>query len=567
VSLVTMRLTSLASALLLLQTVIASPAETEYGSLGGPHRPGTTCGTCGPAFDQPCPRGHTTCPGTGLTSVRTRRTAGPAAASVLGDVATTTVSGTDTRTSKTLPVGENIYGPFEAGFSTQQNGILQGLGCNPGSNGHIAAGYDTKTAEGMVAHQCGVTLPRIENTGADGYISLLDECGGHTNDYHFHERLSCLYTSAAGSGHSPKIGQSAQTDTRYLYGKWENYATSTLPQLDACGGHFGVTPDSNGASVYHYHVQNRVPFTIGCFGPDKDSNNQEVLMSVARCRALYTGGGSGPAAGDDGCGGSTTTVTTKIDGVTSTVQYDNWCPCYDANGSNVGTAELPALAASPTPTPTPPTPTPPTPTPPTPTPPTPTPPTPTPPTPTPSPSTVTYAVSFSHISANQYVGDTKTATEKGYGRTLGIVDTSTNQYKTGNSVSSSATRRTASVVLVATVAPAQQASANSASVTSTTLQSNIAAAASAAGTTASANVPTTAQIAVSTSSSDNNTGIIVGAAVGGAVGFIILVGLIYYFACYSKTTPPAGKSPPTTEATKQSGFQAGPPKTSGRECC
>ena len=57
-----------------------------------------------------------------------------------------------------------------------------------------------------------------------------------------------------------------------IYGKWETYDTSvedgTYPQLDACGGHFGKTPDSNGERVYHYHVQDNPPFTIGCYGPD-----------------------------------------------------------------------------------------------------------------------------------------------------------------------------------------------------------------------------------------------------------------------------------------------------------
>ena len=58
----------------------------------------------------------------------------PCPASLLGDVGLTTVTGTDERTSKSFPVGENIYGPFEAGFTSQQDGILAGLGCNPGAH-------------------------------------------------------------------------------------------------------------------------------------------------------------------------------------------------------------------------------------------------------------------------------------------------------------------------------------------------------------------------------------------------------------------------------------------------
>jgi hypothetical protein len=27
-----------------------------------------------------------------------------------------------------------------------------------------------------------------------------------------------------------------------LYGKWEDFSASKLPELDVCGGHFGSTP-------------------------------------------------------------------------------------------------------------------------------------------------------------------------------------------------------------------------------------------------------------------------------------------------------------------------------------
>eukprot|EP00966_Prymnesium_polylepis_P044214 1024686-Prymnesium_polylepis.1 len=165
----------------------------------------------------------------------------PCAASLLGDVGRTTVGGTDTRTSKTFYPGENIYGPFEAGFGSQQDSLLASLGCSPGSLGHVAGGIDTLTSEQVIAAQCSVTLPREEG---GSYVSLLDECGGHTNEYHFHERLDCLYDATAQSGHSAKVGEGL--DAKSLYGKWEDYATLSIPALDACGAHFGVTPDSAG---------------------------------------------------------------------------------------------------------------------------------------------------------------------------------------------------------------------------------------------------------------------------------------------------------------------------------
>eukprot|EP00931_Biecheleriopsis_adriatica_P066129 TRINITY_DN40535_c0_g1_i1.p1 TRINITY_DN40535_c0_g1~~TRINITY_DN40535_c0_g1_i1.p1 ORF type:complete len:386 (-),score=58.11 TRINITY_DN40535_c0_g1_i1:38-1195(-) len=298
---------------------------------------------CGPNGDKPYPPGQSSCPsmadgmaphnrggGTAPGGTAPGGTAGgtsagtsscsdpPCPASLLGDVALTTVTGTDSRSGITFQAGENIYGPFEAGFSSQQDSILEGLGCSQGSLGHVAGGIDTNTAEQMVAQQCSITLPREEG---NSYISLLDECGGHTREYHFHEKLSCLY-ELSGS-HSTQVGQAS--DGQFVYGKWEDFSASELPKLDACGGHFGITPDSNGVRLYHYHVQDNPPFTIGCYGPKKDSTGNYKLVTLAECRSIYTGCGNG----------DTTTVQTK----TGAKQYDPWCPCYDAAGSNVGTVE------------------------------------------------------------------------------------------------------------------------------------------------------------------------------------------------------------------------------------
>eukprot|EP00039_Didymoeca_costata_P022706 m.347212 g.347212 ORF g.347212 m.347212 type:complete len:326 (+) comp31794_c0_seq1:89-1066(+) len=236
---------------------------------------------------------------------------------MLNDVGTTTVYGRDERTDNNFSPGENIFGPFEAGFTSQQDNILSALGCSDPSKGYLAGGIDTYTAEQMVAAGCGVTLPRIEG---NKYVSLLDECGGHTEDYHFHERLECLYDKTA-SGHSTKIGES--NGGQDLFGMYED--TNQLPLLDACGGHYGVTPESNGEIVYHYHVQDKPPFTFGCYGPNDDGS----LVTVSQCRDFY-----------DGCDGDLVTVETP-DGK---IDYDLWCPCYDANGANSGEpVELPVF--------------------------------------------------------------------------------------------------------------------------------------------------------------------------------------------------------------------------------
>jgi hypothetical protein len=59
--------------------------------------------------------------------------------------------------------------------------------------------------------------------------------------------------------------------------------------LDACGGHYGPVPATTLSSdnttfpaasyVYHYHVQDKPPYTVGCFGP---------VSSLEQARSLYT---------------------------------------------------------------------------------------------------------------------------------------------------------------------------------------------------------------------------------------------------------------------------------------
>merc|ERR1712050_257661 len=110
--------------------------------------------------------------------------------------------------------------------------------------------------------------------------------------------------------------------------------TGTLQILDACGGHFGVTPDSKGEVVYHYHVQDNPPFVLGCFGPAKAETGPHSyrLVTLAECRALYSDCGDG----------DTMNVTTP----TGSMQYDPWCPCYDGAHSNVLGQELEAFSSN-----------------------------------------------------------------------------------------------------------------------------------------------------------------------------------------------------------------------------
>jgi hypothetical protein len=218
--------------------------------------------------------------GQGAPPTTTTSTTLPRAAPLRGQIGTVDKPIASDRTQ--------IYGPFEAGFTAAQT--QQFFGCNPGVA--IKGGIDTLTAEQMVQYQC--NLPST--------TTVLDACGGHAIPYHYHERMACLYTSDPKTGHSTRIA--TMNDGRGLYGKY--VGVNTLPtDLDACGGRTGITPDSNGLAVYYYMVQDRAPFTVGCFGP---------VSSLAACKALY------PT-----CGDGEITITTRE----GTRKYDPDCPCSE----------------------------------------------------------------------------------------------------------------------------------------------------------------------------------------------------------------------------------------------
>merc|ERR1712232_1249743 len=75
----------------------------------------------------------------------------------------------------------------------------------------------------------------------------------------------------------------AYAQSQSLYGKWEDLSAGLLPDLDACNGHWGTTPESPDVLVYHYQITDHPPYTIGCLGPNKDG----TPVSVQQCRNMY----------------------------------------------------------------------------------------------------------------------------------------------------------------------------------------------------------------------------------------------------------------------------------------
>ena len=258
---------------------------------------------------------------------------GPWSAPVYGAIGETFAQGRDLD-GMVHPANTEIFGPFLTAISSKQNAeLLAWLGC-PAGVGSVPAGVDSSTAEQVIAAQCNLQLPRITENGAR--IGLLSECGGHGKNFHFHERLSCVGGSRESNrdpatGHSNQVGTAL--DGSKIFGKYERAGTSedAIASLDTCGGHFGVTPLDSSGLEYHYHVSDKPPFTIACFGP---AGSPARLATVEDCRKLYP----------QHCGGQPIKLTTARD--KQAIEYDLFCPCFDANGSNVDTDWVTASSRS-----------------------------------------------------------------------------------------------------------------------------------------------------------------------------------------------------------------------------
>uniref|UniRef100_A0A7S2RQQ2 YHYH domain-containing protein n=1 Tax=Mucochytrium quahogii TaxID=96639 RepID=A0A7S2RQQ2_9STRA len=252
--------------------------------------------------------GAITCPDSGnYTGDSNYIGKGPMAAPLRGAVACVDNPITVTAAGRTQ-VAALIYGPMENGFTTDQLRMFFLCTADEG----IQGGIDTGLAEEIAEYVCNQT---------EDELSILDSCGGHALPYHYHEKMTCLYTNSS-NGHSTRIGTAL--DGRGIYGKY--IEGGVLPDdLDACGGRYGTPPDLENTTeeVYYYMVQDNPPFTIGCFGP----------ATLEECRALY-----------DTCGdGDDVTVTTA----SGNIAYDLDCPCYNTTtGSNVASVSGGLVPAS-----------------------------------------------------------------------------------------------------------------------------------------------------------------------------------------------------------------------------
>lgn len=180
--------------------------------------------------------------------------------------------------------GKSIWGPLEGEFTSAQFPCLR--------DNVIPAGLDTETVESELKRLCPYTQPPP---------TVFQHCAGESGN--MTDRMKCLSTVDQATGHSTKVATMA--DGRPMYGPYTGMHGSKPTDLDACGGRFGVTPDSNGWEIYYYVLQENKPFTIGCFGP----------ATYTECVALY------PACSDD---------DNLVDvGHSPQTQIRKFCPCHE----------------------------------------------------------------------------------------------------------------------------------------------------------------------------------------------------------------------------------------------
>ena len=176
-------------------------------------------------------------------------TTGAKAAALRGNVGCMDMNTLAKRPTAENTAAYNVYGPMEAGFSSNNPPMMSCLGSNS-----VDGGIDTHIAELMVANFCGKNAKTMSTASFRSWASQvggLDECGGHAS-YHYHERLGygvskcAISTVDPISGHSNRIATAA--DGKGIYGPAVDGGCAPT-DLDVCGGRWGITPDSNGKKV------------------------------------------------------------------------------------------------------------------------------------------------------------------------------------------------------------------------------------------------------------------------------------------------------------------------------
>jgi len=110
----------------------------------------------------------------------------------------------------------------------------------------------------------------LDGPGRDAVAhEIQDSCSGHperNGQYHYHGPSDCLTETASGPrNHSGLVGYALDGFGVYgMNGAGGKHLSNA--DLDACHGHVEtVMWDGKATAIYHYHLTDEYPYTLGCF--------------------------------------------------------------------------------------------------------------------------------------------------------------------------------------------------------------------------------------------------------------------------------------------------------------
>ena len=185
-----------------------------------------------------------------------------------------------------IPVGEP-YGRFEGILYLKEDpspifgamGVLQ--------SGVMVFGVGSPCGYSSKCPEDGAPTKYVDAVESEGHT--VDQCGGHpapTGQYHVHSeigfntssgRQNCRLPQDVPGEHSKLLGW--MFDGYGLYGHY-SLGGKVPTDVDECGGH---THELDGVKVYHYHLPDKFPWTIGCFtGCPEVSNNRNEFKDLSK---------------------------------------------------------------------------------------------------------------------------------------------------------------------------------------------------------------------------------------------------------------------------------------------
>ena len=96
---------------------------------------------------------------------------------------------------------------------------------------------------------------------------VLDACDGRPGEnglYHYYGESSCLFDRVYEGAPSTILGYAL--DGFGIFAKNESGKDVQNSDLDACHGHEHIIPwNGEMVSIYHYHMTDEFPYSVGCF--------------------------------------------------------------------------------------------------------------------------------------------------------------------------------------------------------------------------------------------------------------------------------------------------------------